>query len=186
MAAGVTGPGGHLVSYDLVDLHQQLYEVRSTEFRPTVIGRLSASSDARFILSSVMDASGVKLAWWPIAEPDKRATADFDGLAAEWRPGTTQIWWVGGLTPAGCRARPCSGTQLISFDVATGARTLAFRGEVGAGLAGFRVDGSAAITASDTSAPGSNSGDLTFVEIATGRTAKVAITGVFAGSVRLR
>ena len=186
VAAGVTGPGGYLSGYDVIDLHQKPYAVRSTEFRPAVMGSLSASADARFILSAVADSAGTKLAWWPLADPDKRSTIDFDGATAVWRPGTTQVWWVGGLTPTGCRARPCSGTQLISFDVATGARAVAFRGSVGAGLAGFRVDGSAAITASDTSAPGSNSGDLTFVELATGRTATLGITGIFAGSVRLR
>lgn len=186
VAAGVTGPGGYLSGYDAIDLHQKPYPVRSTEFRPTVLGSLSASADARFILSAVADSTGTKLAWWPLAEPTKRSTIDFDGATAAWRPGTSQVWWVGGLTPAGCRARACSGTQLSSFDVATGTRAVAFRGTVGAGLAGFRVDGSAAITVSDTSAPGANSGDLTFVELATGRTATVGITGIFAGSVRLR
>ena len=186
VAAGVTGPGGYLSGYDVIDLHQTPYPVRSTEFRPAVMGILSASTDARFILSAVADPTGTKLVWWPLADPDKRSTIDFDGATAMWRPGTTQVWWVGGLTPAGCRARPCSGTQLSSFDVVTGSRAVAFRGSVGSGLAGFRVDGSAAITVSDTSAPGANSGDLTFVELATGRTATVTITGIFAGSVRLR
>ncbi len=182
VAAGVTGPGGYLGGYDVIDLQHQPYAVRSSGLNPAVIGRLSASSDARYVLLVVDSGTSSSLAWWPLVRPDQRMTIEFDGIAAEWRPGTSQIWWVSGLTPVGCRARPCNGTQLISYDVASGARTTSFRGAVGATLAGFRSDGSAVITLSDVT----NASELTLVEVASGRSAPVVVGGVFGGSVRLR
>jgi len=53
VAAGVTGPGGYLVGYDVLDLRRQPAAVRSTPFRPTVFGRLKASADAHYVLLSV-------------------------------------------------------------------------------------------------------------------------------------
>jgi hypothetical protein len=186
VAAGVTGPGGYLSAYDVIELKPQPTAVRSTPFQPPVIGRLRASTDARGVLLTFDQGGLTGLAWWPLAEPERRAAVEFDGNAAEWRPGTTEIWWVGGLTPAGCQARPCSGTQLTSFDTRSGARAVAFRGSVGGALVGFRVDRAAAITAADVSVPGSNATELTFVEIATGRSAKVSVSGVFGGAFQLR
>lgn len=186
VAAGVTGPGGYLGGYDVIDLQRQPYPVRSSGINPAVIGRLKASSDARYVLLDVDSGTSTSLAWWPLAQFDRRTTVEFDGLAAEWRPGTSEVWWVSGLTPAGCRARPCAGTQLISFDVATRARSTPFRGPVGATLAGFRADGSAAITSSDASTAGTNASELTLVEVASGRSAQISLSGVFGGSVRLR
>jgi hypothetical protein len=121
------------------------------------------------------------LEWWPITAPEKRFLVAFNGMSAEWRPGTDEIWWVDGLQPTGCRGELCTGTQLVSFNVATGARTIT-QGRFGSLLEGFRVDGSAAIIA----AHGTARTELTLYEIATGRMTAVSISGSLAGSVRLR
>jgi hypothetical protein len=182
VAAGVTGSGGYLTGYDVIDLSQQPHPVRSTPFRPTVAGRLKVSGDAHDVfLSAAVEGAGSSLAWWPIAAPERRATVEFDGQSAEWRPGTSEIWWVGGLEPAGCRIELCAGTQLISVNVRTGVRTVV-QGRFGSLLEGFRVDGTAAIIA----ASGSVRSEMTLIEIATGRTAAVTIGGFLEGVVRLR
>lgn len=182
VAAGVTGPGGYVTGYDVVDLSRQPYAVRSTPFQPALLGRLKASDDARYAFVSVaLEGGPSSLVWWPIAHPETRSSVAFDGYSAEWRPGTSEIWWVGGLEPAGCRIELCSGTQLSSINVATGARAVV-RGRFGSLLEGFRVDGTAVIIA----ASGSVRTELTLIEIATGRTAAVSIGGSLAGAVRLR
>jgi len=117
----------------------------------------------------------------PIAQPEKRSTVEFDGLNAEWRPGTSEIWWVGGREPAGCVEGLCAGTKLTSLNVATGALTVR-QGRFGSLLEAFRVDGSAAIVA----ASGSVRTELTLIEIATGRTAAVSINGFLEGAAVLR
>ncbi len=165
-----------------MDLRQQPYTVRSTAFRPTVPGRLKASSDAHYVLlSAAVEGGASSLAWWPIAEPEKRSTVEFDGMSAEWRPSTSEIWWVGGRQPAGCVSELCAGTQLTSLNVATGARVVR-EGRFGSLLESFRVDGSAAIIA----ASGSVRTELTLFEIATSRTAAVSINGFLEGAVLLR
>jgi len=182
IAAGVTGPGGYLTGYDVVDLSQQPHVVRSTPFQPTVPGRLKASGDAHYVLlSAAIEGGASSLTWWPIAEPEKRSTVEFDGMSAEWRPGTSEIWWVGAREPAGCVEGICVGTQLMSFNVATGARVVR-QGRFGSLLEGFRVDGSAAIIA----ASGSVRTEVTLIEVATGRVAAVSISGFLEGAVRLR
>jgi hypothetical protein len=181
VAAGVTGEGGYLTGYDVVDLRQQPYAMRSTPFRPTVIGRLKASSDARYVLLSVDGGASSSLAWWPLAEPDKRSAVAFAGIAADWRPGTSEMWWVDGLTPPGCRIAPCGGTELVAFDVSTGGRRMAFRGSYGSTLVGFRVDGSAAITQTNGSTT-----ELVVTDLTSGLTARVPIGGQFGGPLRLR
>lgn len=183
VAAGVTGEGGYLIGYDVVDLNQQPHPVRSTTFQPTIIGRLKASADARYVLLSVgIQGSPSSLTWWPIAQPEKRATIQFDGLTAEWRPGTSEIWWMDGRDPAGCVGEMCAGTQLTSFNVTTGARTVVLRGRFGSLLEGFRVDGSAAII----SASSTVRTELTLIDVTTGRTAAVSIGGFLLGTARLR
>ena len=179
IAAGVTGSGGYLTAYDVIDLNKQPSVVRRTPFTPTVIGRLKASSDARYVLLHTMGPPD-SLAWWPLAEPDKRADLAFDGAAAEWRPGTSEIWWSSGLTPGGCRTAPCAATELVSFDVTTGARGSIARGGVGALLIGFRVDGSAAITAM----PGTST--VIVVDVQSGSTATITVSGRLGETVRLR
>ena len=134
------------------------------------------------MLSVGIQGSPSSLAWWPIAQPEKRAAVQFDGLTAEWRPGTSEIWWMDGREPAGCVGEMCAGTELISFNVATGARTVVLRGRFGSLLEGFRVDGSAAII----SASSTVRTELTLIEVATGRMTNVSIGGFLAGAVRLR
>jgi hypothetical protein len=182
IAAGVTGPGGYAVAYELISLAQKPYAVRSTPlaFASSLIGGLKATRDARYVLLTTF--GGTSASWWPLANPDARSTIELDARDAEWRPGTSQIWWISGLTPAGCQASACTGTQLVSFDVATGARTVARQGTFDGTLAGFRVDGSAAITVSY----GRNAIELTFVDLATGHTAKVTASGTWGAPVRLR
>jgi hypothetical protein len=179
VAAGVTGPGGYLVAYNVIDLSRQPYAVRGIGFQPAVIGRLDASSDARFVSLTVDSATTATLSWWPLAEPEKRADVTFDGTAAAaWRPGTSEIWWAGGLSPRGCRTSPCESTELSSVDIVTGARH-SLRGAFGSALAGFRVDGSAAMTSDRSGGPGS----LIVVDVRTGQTARLPAGGPF---VRLR
>jgi hypothetical protein len=175
VAAGVTGPGGYLTGYDVVNLSQQPHPVRSTPFRPTVAGRLKSSDDAHYVLlSAAVEGGGRSLAWWPIAQPERRSTVALDGESAEWRPGTSEIWWVGGLVPAE--------GQLTSFNVRTGARTVVAQGRFGSLLEGFRVDGTAAIIAFS----GSVGSEITLFEISTGRMAAVTLNGSLEGAVRLR
>src|SRR5438874_3602696 len=182
IAAGVTGPGGYLTGYDVVDLTHQPYAVRSTPFLPTVPGRLKASADAHYVLlSAAVEGGASSLTWWPRAEPEKRSTVEFDGMSAEWRPGTSEIWWVGGRQPTGCVEGLCVSTQLASFDVATGARMVR-QGRFGSLLESFRVDGSAAIIA----AFGSVGTELTLIEVATGRASAVSINGFLEGAAQLR
>ncbi|HYK99150.1 MAG TPA: hypothetical protein VEU77_12235 [Candidatus Acidoferrales bacterium] len=180
VAAGVTGPGGYLTGYDVVDLNARA--VRSTEFQPTVMGRLKASSDARFVLLTVAQGgTSTSLAWWPLAEPEKRTDVAFDAEAAEWRPGTSEIWWTTGFVPAGCRTAPCAATDVVAFDVASGARRTVLRGNVGSLLVGFRADASAAITEMFGTVHA-----LVLVDTHSGVTASVPVSAPFAGSVRLR
>ena len=184
VAAGVTGPGGYLGGYDVIDLTKQPRAVRSTPFSPTVLGRLAASSDARYVLlayNAPISSLGPTnaLAWWPLAEPDARQEAPFDGDGAAWRPGTSEIWWVGGLTPAGCRVAPCAGTQLVSFDVVSRARRT-LQGTFGASLLGFRVDGSAAIADVDMH------NAVIVTDVNTGTSERVQTVGQVAAAVRLR
>jgi hypothetical protein len=176
IAAGVTGPGGYLTGYHVIDARQKAV-VRSTGFDPAVIGRLKASSDARFVLLSVDAGTSTSLSWWPLAEPQKRQDINQSGATAEWRPGTSEIWWVGGLTPPGCRVPPCSGTELSSLDVVTAA-TRTLRGQFGGSIVGFRVDGSAAMTW-QRGAPES----IVVVDLRAGQTARLPVGGPF---LRLR
>jgi hypothetical protein len=178
VAAGVTGPGGYLIGYHVIDLSRQPYAVRGIGFEPPVIGRLEASSDARFVSLTVITGIAT-LSWWPLAEPEKRADVTFDGTAAAaWRPGTSEIWWAGGLDPRGCRTSPCASTELSGVDVVTGARR-SLRGTFGSALAGFRIDGSAAMTVDRSGGPES----LIAVDVRTGQTARLSPGGPF---VRLR
>jgi hypothetical protein len=177
IAAGVTGPGGYLTGYQALDLRQKPAAVRSAGFDPPVIGRLKASGDARFVLLSVDMGTSATISWWPLADPQKRQDIPQGGATAEWRPGTSEIWWVGGLTPPGCRVPPCSGTELSSLDVATGA-TRTLRGQFGGAIVGFRVDGSAAMTW-QRGAPES----IIVVDQRAGQTARLPVGGPF---VRLR
>jgi hypothetical protein len=177
IAVGSTGPGGYLTGYHVVDLRQKPAVIRGIGFDPTVLGRLKASSDARFVLLSVDMGTSTSLSWWPLAEPQKRQDITQGGASADWRPGTSEIWWVGGRTPAGCRTSPCSGTELSSFDVVTAA-TRTLRGQFGATITGFRVDGSAAMTW-QRGAPES----IVMVDLRAGQTARLPVGGPF---VRLR
>jgi hypothetical protein len=178
VAAGVTGPGGYLTGYHVIDLSRQPYAVRGIGFQPTVIGRLEASSDARFVSLTVDSFTTATLSWWPLAEPEKRTDVTFDGAFAAWRPGTTEIWWAGGLSPRGCRTSPCQSTELSSVDIVTSARS-SLRGTFGSALAGFRVDGSAAMTSDRSGGPES----LIVVDVRTGQTARLPAGGPF---IRLR
>ncbi len=178
VAAGVTGPGGYLTGYHVIDLSRQPYAVRGIGFSPTVIGRLEASSDARFVSLTADTFTTATLSWWPLTEPEKRADVTFDGTVAAWRPGTSEIWWAGGLSPRGCRTSPCAATELSGVDVQTGARR-SLRGSFGSALAGFRVDGSAAMTVDRSGGPES----LIVADVMTGQTARLPAGGPF---VRLR
>src|SRR5437879_8298135 len=79
IAAGVTGPGGYLTGYDVVDLRQQPYAVHSMSFRPTVPGRLKASADAHYVLLSAATEGGASsLTWRPTPAPERRSTGEPD------------------------------------------------------------------------------------------------------------
>src|SRR5438309_11815153 len=117
-------------------------------FRPTVPGRLKASADAHDVLLSAATEGGASsLTWWPIADPEKRSTVEFDGLSAEWRPGSSENWRVGARDPAGWVEGLRVGTQLTSLTVVTGARGRR-RGRFGSLLESFRVCGSGAFSGS--------------------------------------
>ena len=178
VAAGVTGPGGYLTGYHVIDLSKQPYAVRGVGFQPTVLGRLKASSDARYVSLTVDSGTSATLSWWPLAEPEKRTDVAFDGAVAEWRPGTSEVWWVGGLVPPACRVPPCSGTELTAVDIATRGRS-SLRGSFGGTLVGFRVDGSAAMTL----LRGGPNDSLIVVDARNGQTATLPAGGPF---VRLR
>ena len=177
IAAGLTGPGGYLVGYDVVDLRQKPYVAKTTAYDPPIMGQLRASTDARHVLLFAYGATGNTLTWWPLGDPGKSQVVPFDGATAEWRPNTSEMWWVGGLNPPGCNAPPCAGTELTSFDVSSGARRSS-SGSFGAMLVGFRVDGTAAMTWRRDSPE-----SIVVVDITSGRTATVAAVGP---SVRLR
>src|SRR5436309_1451882 len=177
IAAGLTGPGGYLIGYDIIDTRLKPYVSKVTGYEPALLGQLRASSDARYVLLRAYGATADTLSWWPLAEPQKRQDVPFDGSGAEWRPGTSEIWWLAGLTPAGRRVPPCVGTELVALDGVPGARR-SIRGTFGGSLVGFRVDGSAAMTWQRV-APES----LIVVDVASTRTATLPVGGWF---VRLR
>lgn len=187
VGAGLSGEGGYLFGFDLLDLSkdpptQRTYPTSERSFGPFAFA-MRASPDARYVLAAQSDQP---ISWWPVADPSKRSTIEYDGIRAEWRPGTSELWWVGGLSPAGCGAGTCTGAELVSFDVATGQRTVV-RGRFGGHLLGFRIDGSAAITASLASSFPEASGtmDVTIVDIATGRTEELRVSGEVRASIRL-
>jgi hypothetical protein len=188
VVAGVTGEGGFVGEIQVFSLAAKPYAVRSVPLRDPgaeyLALSLGSSHDARF--ASAMNFVNKDIVWWPAPEPEKRSTIPAEALAAKWRPGTSEIWWVDGLTGSGCPSQPCRGTELISFDVMTGVRTVRARGDFGTHLVGFRMDGSAAITARYGSAEGAPATWLSFVDFATGRTADVTMTGSFVEPVRLR
>lgn len=131
IAAGVTGPGGYLTGYNVIDLSQRPYAVSSSASPFSTIGRLKASTDARFILLIGSGASPT-LSWWPIDAPQKRVDVrTFNGTTAEWRPATNEIWWS-------------SGSELVALDAAKGTQT-STAGTFG-DVVGFRIDGSAVMT----------------------------------------
>ena len=198
VAAGVTQEGV-LSFYELIDLGRRSspacspetpcpYEIRNTPLPPGppayLITGLEASPDARYVLVAT---EGRDTLWWPLAEPEKRSDLRTQAVGmgtVHWRPGTTEIWWLGGLTPAGCGSSFCTGgSELISYDVATGARTVRLRGEYGAYLSGFRVDGSAGITVSYGTWPVTR---ITVVDLTGGEAATVETGGVLGQMVRLR
>lgn len=166
LAFTATGPGGYIGGYQVIDLSRTPYAIRSQGFgtsHPAVLGMPKASSDGRFILLAVNNGSSRSLAWWPIDDPQRRADVPaFDGVNAEWRPGTSEIWWS-------------RSTELVGIDVVTGART-SLRGSYGA-VVGFRVDGSAVMT----SQPSLNA--LVVVDAKTGQGASLPVGGPF---VRVR
>jgi hypothetical protein len=179
VAAGTSGEGGYLLSYDVIDLRRQPHVVTSTGFEPPVAGRLGASSDARFIALSAFVGSNA-VWWWPLALPSSRVDTGAAAQSAVWRPGTSELWWVDGLTPPGCRATPCSGSEVVALDVVTGLRRTVARGDVGTSLAAFRPDGSAAIVGRASTL------EITLIDAAAGRTQTIAGRGQLLGSVRVR
>lgn len=199
VAAGVTGEGGYATGYALIDLGKKSetpcspetpcpYEVRTTPVpQGYLIGGLQASSDARYV---ALATEGQDTLWWPLAQPERRSSigrTDARAWFVRWRPGTSEIWWVGGLQPAGCQAGSCVGTELVSFDVGTGARTVRFRGTYGPYLQAFRVDGSAAITVNTRSSPIQDTiTDVTVVDLDDGRVATMTMDGYLVATVRLR
>ena len=165
VAAGVTGPGGYLTGYDVIDLSQRPAVVRSNAFPFGTMGRLKASSDARFVMLNTLSNTTVAIAWWPLEAPQKRSdVANFDGMSAEWRPGTSEIWWS-------------KGTELVAMNVLTGATT-SLRGSFGQSIAGFRPDGSAAMTMLRVPQE-----SLIVVDVRSGQTARLLAGGPF---VRVR
>jgi hypothetical protein len=180
-AAGTTGPGGFVDEYVVFSLAQtpatQAASVKFVNVRMVISG-LRASTDARFAMTTDLDSGAVH--WWPLADPAKKAIIERGPfIDALWKPGTSQIAWVGGPVPAGCTLS-CGGTDLILHDVVTGARTTAHKVSSGTHLAFFRVDGSAAILAAQSAS------DLTVMDMATGRTATVSDRGPIVSAVRLR
>src|SRR5881397_692006 len=48
IAAGLTGPGGYLIGYDIIDLRLKPYVSKATGYEPALLGQLRASGDARY------------------------------------------------------------------------------------------------------------------------------------------
>ena len=164
VGAGVSGPGGYLTGFDVISLSARPYAVRSTGFQPALCCALGirASTDERYVLLAWVRE---EVQWWQVGDPARRSAIPSSKSPAVWRPGTGEIWWL-------------DGSELVSFDVATGTRRVAARGAFGGALVGFRVDGSAAIT--------EDGSRLVFVDLASGRTAFASAGGEFRESVRLR
>lgn len=184
IAAGVTGPGGYLTGYDIFDVHQVPATPRTTSFQQPVIGRLRSSSDSRYVLLTYFAQGGsgnqtAALAWWPLSQPERRTEVPFDGADAIWRPGTSEIWWLGGIGQSSCSTASCPRAQLLAFDVASNARK-SLQGIIGTSILGFRVDGSAAITNAD-----SNLTTLLVVDVRSGATERVQLASAFEAAVAL-
>jgi hypothetical protein len=179
VAAAESGAGGFMSAYILVDLSQDPPRATSSAVQGrAAIGR--ASSDAKFILATDTDSPGLR--WWPLADYAAAKVVPRASLGgAAWKPGTSQMAWIEG--PGGSAGpTPTAESELVLYDVRTGTRTSVAKalGLTGSFVKDFRPDGSAAILAAQSA------GDVTVLELASGRTEAITARGVIGPWLRLR
>jgi hypothetical protein len=183
VGAGMT-KSGFLDSYAAISLKGQRPAMTNWgKSSSEIISRNAiASSDARYVAAI---GRGNQVYWWPFADGTRTNLAQREvhssGLA--WKPGTSQIGWVGGPIWSGCTLTSppiCGGSEIVLLDVATGRRTVAARINSNLSLEHFRDDGSAAMLRVY------QSNDVAVIDLATGRTEQVKERWPVLASVRIR
>lgn len=153
-AAGETGEGGFMSSYDVVNLTTSPpTTTRSAVPVRMIMGTVKASSDARFVAAFDLDANG--FAYWPLQTMSGAGRhppeSKYGSTGFAWRPGTHEIGFIG---PSN-QMWSCDVDKDTGQPVGSCGRTLFSGVPDGARVAFFRADGSAVVLQqSSASGPG--------------------------------
>ncbi len=141
LAAGVTGEGGFMTDYILVNTATPQANAKRTPVTGRVImNSVRASTDAKFVVGTDADSG---FSYWPLADYSAKvapAESKYAQTGALWRPGTHEIGFIG----------PSDQFWLCNVERNTplGCGTTAFSGvPAGAFVRAFRADGSAVVLA---------------------------------------
>ena len=156
LAAGVTGEGGFMTDYILVNTATPQANAKRTPVTGRVtFSSVRASSDAKFMLGTDIDSG---FSYWPLADISAKvapAESKYWQGGVLWRPGTHEIGFIG----------PSNQFWLCNVERNTplGCGHTAFSGVPdGAVLRTFRVDGSAVLLAVPVGRGGPASGPVSY------------------------
>jgi hypothetical protein len=144
-AAGETGEGGFMSSYDVVNLATSGDPTTTRSAVPVrmIMGTVKASSDARFVAAFDLDANG--FAYWPLQTMSGAGRhppeSKYGSTGFAWRPGTHELGFIG---PSN-QMWTCDVDKDTGQQTGTCGRTLFSGVPDGARVAFFRADGSAVV-----------------------------------------
>ena len=162
-AAGLSGEGGYMIGYLTARTNGDPAPRRTAMPESILMGSVRVSTDQRYILGMFLAGQAGTVRWWRLADAGAMVTGPKLEAQPAWRPQSSQIAWVVNDT-----------LQLL--DVASGVTSSAALPPGHYLTVAFRVDGSAVATTSGTS--------YVLVDIASGRSAALALSGYIVGSVR--
>jgi hypothetical protein len=158
VVAGETGEGGFMSAYVTFSTATlpagQSPQTRIAVSDRIVMGSVQSSSNARFVLGTLLDSGAIR--WWPLADYAAGKVVGTSIGSAAWQPATARFAYV-------------AGDDLVLYDVTNASATTAARGLRGKSVRTFRPDGSAVFL---VGAP-----PPTIVELATGRSGAVQAPG---------
>ena len=141
LAGGVTGEGGFMTDYILVNTATPQANAKRTPVSGRItMSSVRPSSDAKFVVGVDIDSG---FSYWPLADFSAKVTpaeSKYGQNGALWRPGTHEIGFIG----------PSNQFWLCNVDRNTplGCGTTAFSGvPAGASIRTFRADGGAVLLA---------------------------------------
>ena len=162
-AAGLTGDGGYMTAYLTAHTAGDPAPRRTAMPEPILVGSVRVSADQRYVLGMFLAGQVGTLRWWPLADAGAMVTGPKLEVQPTWRPLSSQIAWV------------VNGTLQL-MDVERGLLNSAVLPPGNYLTLTFRVDGSAVAATSGTS--------YALLDIASGRSAALAVDGYIAGAVR--